>query len=83
MDITHSDIDKNPLYSALGVPEFWRYNGETWRIYQLSKGTYEECDRTPTCPFVQKDDLYIFLANAYQDEIEAEVTFRAYVKTQL
>lgn len=83
VDITHSDIDKNRLYGALGVPEFWRYNGKSWRIYQLREGEYEECDRSPTFPSVKKQDLYTFLANAYQDEIEAETTFRAHVKTRL
>lgn len=83
VDITHSDIDKNRLYSALGVPEFWRYNGETWRIYQLREGVYEECEQSPTFPWVSKKDLYTFLKNAYQDEIEAETAFRSYVKTRL
>lgn len=35
VDITHTDIDKLQLYAAMGVPEFWRHNGETWRIYCL------------------------------------------------
>ena len=35
VDITHTDIDKNRLYASLGVPEFWRFNGQIWRIYQL------------------------------------------------
>ncbi|MEO1404361.1 MAG: Uma2 family endonuclease [Cyanobacteria bacterium J06635_1] len=33
VDITHTDIDKNRLYASMGVPEFWRFNGQTWRIY--------------------------------------------------
>jgi Uma2 family endonuclease len=37
VDITHSDIDKLRLYASMGVPEFWRYNGEVWRIYQPSR----------------------------------------------
>lgn len=57
VDITHSDIDKNRLYSALGVSEFWRYNGKTWRIYQLCNGQYQECDRSPTFPWVKKTTI--------------------------
>ena len=83
VDITHSDIDKNRLCGALGVSEFWRYNGKTWRIYQLCDGEYQECDRSPTFPWVKKEDLYTFLENAYRDEIEPETLFRAYVQTQL
>ena len=44
IDITHTDIDKNRLYAAMGVPELWRYNGRDWRIYQLLEGVYIECD---------------------------------------
>ena len=32
VDITHTDIDKNRLYASLGVPEFWRFDGDVWRI---------------------------------------------------
>lgn len=80
VDITHTDIDKNRLYASMGVPEFWRYNGRVWRIYQLQEGAYTEVDRSPTFPQVEKEDLYRFLAQAQQDEVEAEKAFRAFVK---
>lgn len=36
VDITHTDIDRLQLYAAdMGIPEFWRYNGETGQIYSL------------------------------------------------
>jgi Uma2 family endonuclease len=54
VDITHTNIDKLALYAALGVAEFWRYNGETWRIYQLQNGVYQDVDRRPTFPQVPK-----------------------------
>ena len=38
VDITHTDIDKLALYAAMKVPEFWRYNGEVWRIYRVTEG---------------------------------------------
>ena len=30
VDITHTDINKPALYAAMGVPEFWRYDGREW-----------------------------------------------------
>ncbi len=81
VDITHTDIDKNQLYAAIGVPEFWRYNGEIWRIYRLENGEYQECETSPTFPIVKKDDLYHFLAEAQQDEIQAEQNFRTLLKS--
>ena len=83
VDLTHIDIDKNRLYASLGIPEFWRFNGQVWRIYQRQGETYQECDRSPTFPFVDKTDFYQFLAQAQQDEVEAEKQFRAWVKAQI
>jgi Uma2 family endonuclease len=83
VDISHSDIDKNSLYAAMGVPEFWRFNGQEWRIYQLQGDAYTECDRSPTFPMVAKEDLYQFLAQAQQDEIKAAKSFRELVKLKV
>ena len=66
IDITHTDIDKLKLYASLGVPEFWRYNGELWRIYQLEDNEYQEVETSPTFAFVPKQKLYEFLMQAQQ-----------------
>jgi Uma2 family endonuclease len=81
VDITHTDIDKLRLYASMGVPEFWRYNGQAWRIYQLQEGQYQEVETSPTFPQVPKEKLYEFLTQAQQDEVEAEQTFRAWVRS--
>lgn len=39
VDINHTDIDKNALYAAIGVPEFWRFKGRVWRIF----GAFMNC----------------------------------------
>ena len=83
IDITHTDIDKLQLYASLGVPEFWRYNGRLWRVYQLQAGQYSEVESSPIFPFVPKERLYEFLNQAQQDEVEAEQTFRSWVRQQL
>lgn len=82
VDINHTDIDKNALYAAMGVPEFWRFNGKVWRIYQLQEGGYRECDRSPTFPLVAKENLYSFLETCQQDEVAAEISFRAWIKAR-
>lgn len=83
VDITHTDIAKNRLYASMGVPEFWRYNGQVWRIFQLQGEAYQELDRSPTFDWVKKEDLYQFLEQAQQDEIEAEQNFRTLVNQKL
>lgn len=71
IDITHTDIAKNQFYAALGVPEFWRFNGQVWRVYQLVEGVYVEVEQSPTFPAVPKNRLYVFLAEAKEDEVGA------------
>ena len=83
VDINHTDIDKNALYAAMGVPEFWRFSGRVWCIYQLRDGEYGECDRSPTFPAVCKDDLYQFLTASQTDEVAAEINFRTWLRTQI
>jgi Uma2 family endonuclease len=77
VDITHTDIMKNEFYAQLAVPEFWRFNGQVLRIYQLQQGEYVEIDRSPTFPQVPKEWLYEFLATAKQKEILAVKELRS------
>jgi Uma2 family endonuclease len=81
VDITHTDIAKNQFYSKLGVPEFWRFNGKVWRIYQLQEQVYVEVEVSPTFPQVPKERLYTFLEQAKEDEIEAVQNLRSWWQT--
>jgi Uma2 family endonuclease len=80
VDITHSDINKPALYASMGVPEFWRYNGREWSIYQLQADRYTEVANSPTFPMVSKEKLYEFLAVAQTDEVTAEIDLRQWVR---
>jgi Uncharacterized protein conserved in cyanobacteria len=80
IDITHTDINKPALYASMGVPEFWRYDGREWRIYQLENSEYLEVSVSPTFPILPKSKLYEFLAAAQIDEVAAEVNFRNWVR---
>ena len=77
VDITHTDIQKNQFYASIGVPEFWRFNGKVWRVYQLQEGVYVEVETSPTF-LVPKEWLYQFLEQAREDEIEAVQSLRAW-----
>jgi Uma2 family endonuclease len=82
VDITNTDINKNQLYASLGVPEFWRFDGQILRIFQLTNGQYQEVSCSPTFPKVAKTDLYRFLEQAQMDEVAAETSFRQWVREQ-
>jgi len=66
VDITHTDINKLNLYASMDVPEFWRYNGQVLRIYQLQDHQYIEVENSPTFSRAIKEQLYQFLLNPYQ-----------------
>ena len=84
VDITHTDIDKIRLYANMGVPEFWRYNGEVLQIYQLIGQQYAEVETSPTFPsWVEKARLYEFLEQCEIDEVQAEQDFRAWVRQKV
>ena len=76
VDITHTDIAKNRFYASIGIPEFWRYDGQVLRIYQLMDEVYVEVDISPPFSAVSKSQLYAFLAQAKEDEIEAMQSLR-------
>jgi Uma2 family endonuclease len=83
VDITHTDVSKPRIYAALGVPEFWRYNGQVLQILHLQNQAYVEVENSPTFPWFEKAVLYQFLQQCQTDEVEAEETFRAWVKQQI
>lgn len=81
VEISHSDIQKLELYAELGIPEFWRYNGQILRIYQLESGIYHEVEQSPTFPQVPKARLYQFLNQAQEDEIAATQALIAWLRS--
>ncbi len=82
VDITNSDMDKNRFYASIGVPEFWRFDGDIWRILELQGSSYVEVSHSPTFDWIEKEDLYRFLEQARIDEIQAEVDFRSWVRAR-
>jgi Uma2 family endonuclease len=83
VDITHTDINKLSLYASMGVPEFWRYNGQALRIYQLQGQEYAEVQASPTFPQVSKERFYEFLNQSQTDEVQASKNLRLWVQQEL
>lgn len=50
VDISRSSINKLGVYSALGVPEVWRYDGEQLRFYVLQDDAYVEVQESSVLP---------------------------------
>ncbi|MBW4516839.1 MAG: Uma2 family endonuclease [Timaviella obliquedivisa GSE-PSE-MK23-08B] len=84
VDMTHTDINKNALYAEMGVPEFWRYNGQILTIYCLKGGVYEAVETSPTFPDVPKERLYQFLQDCAEvGETQAKRNLRNWIKEQI
>ena len=84
VDITDTNIDKFKVYATMGVPEFWRYNGEVLRIYQLQDGQYVEVEKSPTFPtWVEKDKLYEFLKECEIGEMQAQRNLQAWIRNKI
>jgi Uma2 family endonuclease len=53
IEISRSALGRMGIYARLGVPEVWRFDGETLRIERLTDaGAYEEVPGSPSLPFL-------------------------------
>jgi len=50
IDLTRSSFRKQSIYTALRIPEIWRYDGRSLRIYTLTKGQYTEIHESSFLP---------------------------------
>jgi Uma2 family endonuclease len=84
IDITSSSVNKFGIYSALGVPELWRYNGRVLKFYQLTEGQYVGCDLSIAFPLVSVSEMSRFIE---QSKITGEIallkSFRAWVRDKI
>jgi Uma2 family endonuclease len=61
IDYTHSSLNRMKIYKALGVPEVWRYDGSTFRMYRLIEGHYQLISRSLVLPILERENIQQFL----------------------
>lgn len=85
VDISRSSRTRMNVYGALGVPEVWRYEGETLIIHQLqSGGQYAPAERSRYFPFLSGSDVVRFLKQRTQlDEDSLVRSFREWVRERI
>ncbi|MEH2095820.1 Uma2 family endonuclease, partial [Nostoc sp.] len=80
IDITSSSVNKLGIYSALGVTELWRYDGQNLKFYQLIEGQYVECKFSIAFPIVSVSEISRFIEQSKcMGEIALLKSFRAWV----
>lgn len=81
IEISRSAMDRMEIYAALGVPEVWRWNGETLSVHLLgARGTYRVSRRSKAFPFLPLDDFASFLTRTDLTEMKLNRAFRAWVR---
>ena len=83
VDLHHESLSKFPIYLALGVPEVWRYDGSSLRIYQLRDEQYVATEASLSLPLLTSSVLTEFLARSpKQDQYDILLAFEEWLKTQ-
>ncbi len=84
-EITHADIDCLGIYAALGVPEVWRFDGQSLRVMVLGPdGRYTENNQSKAFPFLPLAEVTRFLGmRSGQSETELVRQFRAWVRDRI
>jgi Uma2 family endonuclease len=61
VDNTSSSINRMDIYRALGIPEVWRFDGETLTICCLVDGDYCTQETSQVLPILRRSDIQRFL----------------------
>jgi len=61
-DYSNSSLPREPVYAGLGMPELWRFDGETLTIRRLgADGRYHNAKKSPAFPFLPMKQFTMFL----------------------
>src|SRR5947199_4355762 len=83
IDLHRDSISKFSIYAALGVPEIWRYDGNSLTIYHLREGQYQPSEASQALPLITGTVLTEFLARtSNEDQYDILIAFEDWLKTQ-
>ena len=81
VDLGHDSVSKFPVYSELGVPEIWRYDGEFITIYHLIGERYVTASASHALPALSSDILTEFLSRSnHEDQYEVLLAFETWLQ---
>lgn len=84
IDVYHASKEKFEIYAAFGVREFWVYDEEKLRIYELINGKYEEIERSVALPILTGEILTEFLNRSQTaDQNDVVFEFDAWLQNEL
>jgi Uma2 family endonuclease len=79
---TRSSLGRLSIYAAFGIPEVWRFDGETIRVHRLQPdGQYAQCSQSPSFPALPVSDFVRFMQEtANLGEIAQSTAFHHWVR---
>ncbi|WP_414577807.1 Uma2 family endonuclease [Anabaena sp. CCY 9402-a] len=84
IDITSSSVNKFNIYSALGIAELWRYDGQNLKFYHLLEGQYIEHEFSLAFPVVSVNDISRFIQQSKSmGEIALLKSFRVWMREHM
>lgn len=83
IEISRSTLNRMGIYASLGVPEVWRWDGETLNVHLLgARGTYRISKRSKSFPFLPLDEFNTFLSRTDLTNVQLIRAFRNWVVEQ-
>ena len=67
IDISRSSLDRLSIYASLGVPEVWRFDGETLTVHVLKEGVYSVSGQSLALPLLPPSELMRILAESNEE----------------
>jgi len=85
VEVSRSALDRMDTYAALGVPEVWRFDGDTIHVHLLQADrSYLEANRSPLFPTIPLEEMVRFLQpNEAEDFLTVIRSFRDWVHQYL
>jgi Uma2 family endonuclease len=84
IDLSRSSLNRMDIYAALRVPEVWRWDGDTLRVYLLTrKAKYKESARSKAFPFLPLAEFAKFVTKTGISETQLVRSFRAWIRQQV
>jgi len=85
IETTSKLLERESIYAALGVPELWRYDGQTLRVFVLGPdGKYRLSDKSLSFPKLPLEEFQAYLHQpAGMPELEWLKSFRQWARSRI
>jgi Uma2 family endonuclease len=81
IDVTHSQRSKMKTYARFGVPEFWRFRGKRFEIFELIGDSYVARESSLAFPILRAEDIGDLIEqNRSKGDIAAANSFRKWAR---